>query len=161
MKWSLIAAALALTMAPMAAESQRDSDWKGKHITLRGCVEQGAKAGHYVMTDVTEVVPSGASTMPAYAHGRRVIFWLEDLPNLKAHMGHTIDVRGKYKSIKESETDPKVQDGAFVVELEGPGRDVDLTAAQAAAVGTAGTTMKTFLVRVDVDNVKMFHETCQ
>lgn len=133
-----------------------------REITLRGCVEPGAKEGHYLVTNVTEMQPAGGSAMPAFAHGRRVVFWLEDLPNLRKHMNHMIEIRGDFKDIKKSETDPKVRRGVVVVELEGPGRDVDVSASQAErAIGTAGINkMKTFLIRVDVDDVKMVSTTC-
>ena len=162
MKWSTVAAATLLMVMPFLFSSTAAAK-DDKNITLRGCVQQGAKKGHYVLTRFSQVPPAGEAAMPKYAHGKRVFFWLEDLPKLDKHFSRMVEVKGEIISMKESESDPKMQDGQFVVEFEGPGRDVDLTGDQAReVVGTSGLTkMKTLLVRVDVDDVKEISGSCK
>src|SRR5687767_14113049 len=95
MKGSIVAAVMVLTMTPLAAQSQKDKDdWNGRPVTVRGCVQPGAEKDHYVLTNVSEVLPAAGSAMPEFAHGRRVVFWLEDLPDLKKHERQMIDVQG-------------------------------------------------------------------
>ena len=161
MKLSTMAAATVLMVTPLLFSSTATAK-DDKDITLRGCVQQGAKKGHYVLTKFSQVPAAGESAMPTFAHGKRVLFWLEDLPKLDKHFNRMVEVKGEIISMKESESDPKMQDGQFIIEFEGPGRDVDVSAAQAREVaGTTGTAkMQTLLVRVDVDNVTRIAESC-
>jgi hypothetical protein len=159
----VLVAALTVTVTPLAAQSDLDAkDWKNREITMRGCVQDGVEKGHYVLRNFAEVPAAGASAMPKFAHGRRVIFWLEDLPKLNKHLNRMVEVKGTFVDITESETDPKTRDGRMIIEFEGPGRDVDLTAAQAReVVGTSGTEKTLILlVRVNVDDVKEVAGSC-
>jgi hypothetical protein len=73
-------------------------------------------------------------------------------------------VKGELLGAREGQTEPKLRDGQQIVEFEVPGRDVDLTAAQAReSVGTSGTAapMKLMLIRVDVDDVKSVAASCK
>ncbi len=171
MKWSLsiMASALALGAVTLAAGAQDlDLDgsrgWKGRDIVMRGCVQDGATKGHFFLTGFKAVSGPGDTPLPEFAHGRKVIYWLEDLPKLDKHLGHMVEVKGEFLSMKESQSDFKEKDGGQIVEFEGPGRDVDLTAAQAReVVGTSGSLqdeLKTLLVRVDVDGVTQVAGTC-
>ena len=165
MNWSIpvLAAALVISGAPLAAEANQDAkEWKDREVTLRGCVQEGATKGHYVLGKFAEVPPAGGSAMPKFAHGRRVLFWHEDLPKLNKHFNRMVELKGNFVDITEAESDPKVEDGKMIIEFEGPGRDVDLTAAQAQeVVGTAGTeALKVLLVRVDVDKVTEVSASC-
>ena len=156
MKWSTVAASTLLMCAPVlfgsTAAAQAD---KHRPITMRGCVQDGATKGHYVLRDFAEFSTDGGAILPEYVAGRKVAFWLEDLPKLDKHLGRMVEVKGEVIETSEAQTEPKIQDGKFIVEVEGPGRDVDLTAAQALeAIGTTGTqAQKLLLVRVDVDKV--------
>jgi hypothetical protein len=158
MKWINAAAATLLMGAPLLISSTAAGQSIDKHrpITMRGCVQDGATKGHYVLRNFAEVPPAGGAATPEYVQGRKVAFWLEDLPKLDKHFNQMVEVKGEVISTTEAQTEPKIQDGQFIVEVEGPGRDVDLTAAQAReAIGTTGTErQKLLLVRVDVDDVK-------
>jgi hypothetical protein len=156
MKRTLMVAALTLAIAPVASAQNRE-------ITLRGCVTPGVDKGTYVLTHVDEVTAPGKSAMPAEAHGRRVVFWLDHDNDVKKQMGQSVEVRGKFDKFEESEIEVKAgpaKEGGLFVEFEGPGKDV--TVSQAAignAVGTSGSTaenhdVKTFLLRVKVDSVR-------
>ena len=151
------AAATALAIAPAASAQSRE-------VALRGCVTPGIDKGTYVLTHVEEVTAPGKSAMPAEAHGRRVVFWLDHDGDVKKQMGQSVEVRGTFNKFEESEIEVKAgpaKEGGLYVEFEGPGKDVKV--AQAAignAVGTAGVTtpekndVKTFLLRVNVKNVR-------
>jgi hypothetical protein len=167
MKWSIsvFASVMALSAATFAAGPNQDDSnkWKGRDMTMRGCVQEGATKGHFFLANFRAISGPGDTPMPESAHGRKVVYWLEDLPNLKKYLHRVVEVKGEFISMKESQSDVKEQDGVTIVEFEGPGRDVDLTASQAReVVGTSGTQndVKTFLVRVDVDGVKAVEGTC-
>jgi hypothetical protein len=156
MKRSLMVAALALALAPAGSAQSRE-------ITLRGCVTPGVDKGTYVLTHVDEVTEPGKSAMPAEAHGRRVVFWLDHDNDVKKQMGQSVQVRGTFDKFEESEIEVKAgpaKEGGLFVEFEGPGKDVKVSqAAIGGAVGTTGAApekndVKTFLLRVRVSDVK-------
>jgi hypothetical protein len=102
--------------------------------------------------------------MPAQAHGRRVIFWLDHDADVKNQIGLSVEVRGNLNKFEESEIEMKAgpaKDGGLLVEFEGPGKDVKVpNSTIGTAVGTANRTtpekndIKTFLVRVNVKSVR-------
>jgi hypothetical protein len=165
MKGSLLAIAIVLTAAPMAAAQNRE-------ITLHGCVMPGESKGTYAMTRVTEVPATpGAATMPEWAHGRRILFWLRNDDNVRRHIGRMVEVRGDMTGLEESEIEVKAgrqKNGELVVEFEGPGADVRVpNSTVGAAVGTAGRTVpekddvKTYLAHVNVKQVRVISGSCQ
>ena len=138
-------------------------------VTLRGCVTRGAEKDAYVLTRVQEVTP-GKTAMPAEAHGRRVIFWLDDEKALAPHAGKLVDVHGTLGKLEESEVELKAgrqKDGRLLAEYEGPGKDVVASADTLdRPVGTSGTKpakndLKTFLVHVRINDVRTIETTCQ
>ena len=174
MKRTCMAALFALAVVPYGAVAQdRDSNAdEKKPITLRGCVVPGESDGTYVLTRVTEVAPPEGSTMPPYAHGRRVVFWLNDDDALATHAHKGVEVKGAIDGFEESEIELKQgpKDGGLLVEFEGPGKDVvvaesKLEGAIEGAVGTSGRDaeqddIKTMLVKVDVANVQAVDYAC-
>lgn len=189
MRLSGIVAALVLAAAPIAAQqpstqSQAPSTAapqtasqpatqaasSGSTIMLQGCVKPGVDAGTVIMTDVTEMATGGRSALPAEAHGRKVIFWLDDDAQLKPHVGHMVEVSGTPGAIEKSEVELKAghqSQGGLVVEFEGPGKDVKASNADVGqALGTSGRTepnkddVKTFLLRVKVNSVKPSAGAC-
>lgn len=172
MKWTGIAAALVLAAAPVAAQQPagQKADASMKPITLQGCVMAGTEKDMVLMTHVRE--QAGArSPLPADAHGRKVLFWLDNDTQLKPHVGHMVEVMGMTTGeIEKSEIEVKAgkhKDGGTVVEFEGPGRDVTASAAVVGdAVGTSGRApeandIKTFLFKVKVDSVRAIEGNCQ
>ena len=179
MKGSTSAAALALALMPTLAlaQAQRSSAAQStannlkREVTLQGCVTPGVDKGTVALTQVSEIAPAGQSVMPADAHGRRVVFWLMPDTDLAKNVGHMVQVRGKTTKIEESEIEVKAghqQSGGLVVEFEGPGKDVRVpNEVIGSTVGTGGRTtpektdIKTFLIRVNVDNVQALEGTCR
>jgi hypothetical protein len=171
MKQSLIAAAVALVAMPLSAWSQDRSDKapQSREITLRGCVVPGQEKDTYVLSHVTEVAPSG-SVMPASAHGRRVVFWLDEKDDVIEHANKAVEVRGTFDGFEESEIELKEgehPDGGLIAEFEGPGEDVKVPgSAVAGAIGTSGRVeaekddIKTMLVKIDVKDVKAVDHSC-
>jgi len=172
MKWAATAGALALSVAPALAAQQPFPDAGASSpgmVTLRGCVTPGVGNDSYVLTGAQEVT-SGRSAIPASAHGRRVVFWLDDAKALAPHAGKLVHVRGMLGKIEESEIELKAgraKDGGLLVEYEGPGKDVVASAdTLPKPVGTSGTTpqkndLKTFLLHVTVNDVRTIETTCQ
>jgi hypothetical protein len=161
MKISLCAAVFVLVLAPVLVAHH--------DITLRGCVVPGLDKDTYVMTHVTEVAPASGSAMPAAAHGRRVLFWLSDDKAVKTLAGNMVEVRGDVAhELQESEIELKAgphEDGGLIVEFEGPGKDVRAPSATVgAAIGTSGLSdgkdIKTFLIKVNVDEAKKVDGAC-
>jgi hypothetical protein len=178
MKGSTTVAALALALMPALAQAQGSSATQTanannvkRDVTIQGCVTPGVDKGTVALTQVNEIAQPGQSVMPAEAHGRRVVFWLMPDTELAKHVGHMVQVRGKTDKIEASEIELKAgrqQSGGLVVEFEGPGKDVKLpNDVIGSTVGTAGRTtpekqdLKTFLIRVKVDNVQALEGTCR
>jgi len=179
MKGSTSAAALALALMPTLAlaqaqgssAAQTTSNSLKREVTLQGCVTPGVDKGTVALTQVSEIAPAGQSVTPAEAHGRRVIFWLMPDTELAKNVGHMVQVRGKTTKIEESEIELKAghqKSGGLVVEFEGPGKDVKLpNEVIGSTVGTAGRTtpeksdVKTFLIRVNVENVQSLEGSCR
>jgi hypothetical protein len=179
MRGSISAAALALALMPTLALAQAQGTSTGqtaanglkREVTLQGCVSPGVDKGTVALTQVSEIAPAGQSVTPAEAHGRRVIFWLMPDTDLAKNVGHMVQVRGKTTKIEESEIELKAghqKSGGLVVEFEGPGKDVKLpNEVIGSTVGTAGRTtadkndIKTFLIRVNVENVQALEGTCR
>ncbi len=175
MKRTTLTAALMLAVAPVLAAAQADHTDHGaanrRMVTLQGCVVAGVDKGTAALTSVSEVAEPGQSVMPAEAHGRRVVFWLTPDDAIVRNVGHMVQVHGQTTKIETSEIEIKKghqKDGGLVAEFEGPGKDVKVPNAQVGdAVGTAGRTsaggkdVKTFLIRVKVDQVQQLGDTCR
>ena len=142
-----------------------------REITFHGCVTPGLDKGTYLLSSMTHVTGPDGGQIPEVAHGRRVFFWLDSDAELGKHVGHTVEVQGRISKLEESEVELKAgrhKDGGLIVEYEVPGKDVRVPNAVAgASVGTAGSTapekndIKSYLMRVDVKNVKMMGSSCQ
>jgi len=177
MKGSTTAAMLIAALTPALAFAQinppaKSDDRNTNHeVTLQGCVVPGVDKGSAALASVTEIAEPGHSVMPAEAHGRRVVFWLMPDNAIVPHVGHMIQVRGVTSKIEESEIELKAghqKDGGLVVEFEGPGKDVKVSNEVIGdAIGTAGRTkaekndVKTFLIRVNVQDVKALSDNCR
>ena len=172
MKWSTVAAALLIGIAPMAfAPVAAAHDGEKHDLTIRGCVKAGVNKGTFVMTQVSELPAPGEFAMPPSAHGRRVVYWLKDVKDLSLHAGHMVQVTGRLDSIKKSEIEVKTgkqKNGDLYVEFEGPGKDVKARNSDVGTeVGTAGrlasekNDIPTFLAIVNVRSIVVQAETCQ
>ena len=171
MKWTTLAAgmvAIAPIVFPMQASAKDDVK---RDVTLRGCVISGESKGTYAMAHVTEMPATGDFATPDWAHGRRVVFWLKGVKDkdLKASLGHMVEVNGRLDSFKDSEIELKARNGELYFEFEGPGKDVKVPASLetlSQAIGTSGTVqpgqhdIKTMLGIVNVKNVKGMSDTC-
>ena len=176
MKWSAVVGALILGAMPVAAQQPQQSasptptGVNGGKLTLHGCVRAGVEKDTVLMTDVVEVTDAGQSAIPADAHGRKVLFWLDRDEPLKAHVGHMVQVTGMAGGLEKSEIELKPgrqKDGGLVAEFEGPGRDVKASNdIVGPAIGTSGRVaaekndVPTFLVKVKVENVRAVNGSC-
>ena len=161
----VVAIGIAAGMSSVAAQTQADGKKyeKGATVTLQGCVVAAEKKDTYVLTNVKEW-PVANSDMGKY--GKRY-YWIDKASkDMKAHLGHTIQVIGKISDVSKSEMEFKAgESGAGMnVELEGPGRDVVTPAANAGVAtppaGHAGKEMSITLLKVKVDEIKMTSNTC-
>jgi uncharacterized membrane protein len=152
---------MALSGSSAFAQSKPDDERAvGSKMTLNTCVEKGQKKDSFIMTHAVAV--------PAHAesHGR-VIYWLDSVKQLRAHVGHQVHINGTITDVDSEEMEVKLGEdgkGGWTVELEGPGKDVIATAAQ-AQVSTAGRTsgkadIKTTVVKVKIDSLTMVGSTC-
>jgi len=172
MKRSLMTA-LIVAAAPALAVAAIDTDASSaanRPVTLQGCVVAGLDKGTAALTQVTEVAEPGHSVMPAEAHGRHIVFWLTPDDAIVQHVGHKVEVRGRTTKIEKSEIEIKEghqKSGGLVAKFEGPGKDVKVPNDQVSnAVGTAGRVkgggedVKTFLIRVKVNDVQPLEGSC-
>ena len=170
MKTFGIAAGLALAAGVTAGVSlgaaQRNVDGKkydkGATITLQGCVIAAEKKDTYVLSRVQEW-PLANSEMGKY--GPR-FYWIDKKgDDMKAHLGHTVQVIGKITEVEKSEMELRAgENGAGqVVEIEGPGRDV-VTSAANAGVNMASRPNKNdipiTLLKLKVEELKMVSSSC-
>jgi len=155
---------LAATMILALAQAQP------REITFQGCVTPGLDKGTYVLSPVTHIMGPDAGLVPEVAHGRRVLFWLDNDAEVRKYPGRMVEVQGQFTDIKESEIELKAgrqKDGGLIVEFEGHGKDVRVpNATVGTATGTGGriepgkNDIKTYLLRIDVKAVKATG-TCQ
>jgi hypothetical protein len=173
MKSITLAMMLALAPAVTAAQAQSSNagtNAKQQEVTLEGCVVPGVDKNTAALKTVTEIAEPGHSVMPAEAHGRRVVFWLTPDDQIVQHVGQMVQVRGVTSKIEKSEIELKPghqASGGTVVEFEGPGKDVKVSNdAIGDAIGTSGKKagdkdVPTFLIRVNVNDVKQLEATCR
>lgn len=165
---SLFAVAMALAMSPLAVSAQNA---KPREVIIHGCVMPGQDKDTYVMTKVMEIPGQDGSVLPEVAHGRRILFWLNNDSDVKRHMGRMVEVRGEFTKLEESEIEMKAgraKDGGLLVEFEGPGKDVVVpNATVGASIGTAGRTVAekddvpTYLAHVNVKMVRVMSGACK
>ena len=136
---------------------------KGATVTLQGCVVAAEKKDTYVLTNVREW-PVGNSDMGKF--GKRY-YWIDKAgKDMKAHLGHTIQLIGKISDVEKSEIEFKSGENGMGmnVEIEGPGRDVRTPAANAnvnAAGAAAGKNdIPITLLKLKVEEIKMTSATC-
>jgi len=168
MKTFTIAAGLALaagltTFGSLDAAQGHADDKKydkGATITLQGCVIAGEKKDTYVLGQVQEW-PVGSSEMGK--HGRRM-YWIDKKgDDMKAHLGHLIQLTGKITDVKKSEIEMEdaTRNEGLVVEIEGPGRNVETSAANAGVAASHGTKdIPITLLMLKVEELKMVAATC-
>jgi hypothetical protein len=152
---------MAISGSSAFAQSKPDDERAvGSKMTLNTCVEKGVKADSFVMTHSIAV--------PAHApsHGR-VIYWLDSVKQLRAHVGHQVHITGTITDVDSEEMEVKLGEdgkGGWTVELEGPGKDVIATPdqLQLSTAGRAGSKadIKTTVVKVKVDSLTMVGATC-
>jgi hypothetical protein len=172
MKASFLTAGLIIALVPAAGMAKDDDQRSANHrpVTLQGCVVAGLEKGTAALTSVTEIAQPGKSVMPAEAHGRQVVFWLMPDDQIVQHVGQMVQVHGETTRIEKSEIELKEghqKSGGLVAKFEGPGKDVKVPNAEVGGIGTAGRVVakgddvKTFLIRVKVDDVRALGESCR
>ena len=168
MKTACFAAGLALatgltTLGTLdAAQGNADGQKydKGSTVTLQGCVVAGDKKDTYVLGNVREW-PMATTDMGK--HGRRM-YWIDKKgDDMKEHLGHQIQVTGKITDVKKSEIEMEdsARKNGLVVEIEGPGRNVETTAANAGVAANHGTEdIPITLLMLKVEELKMLSSSC-
>jgi hypothetical protein len=152
-------------MGVVAAQTPADAKKydKGSTVTLQGCVVAAEKKDTYVLTNVREW-PIANSDMGKF--GKRY-YWIDKASkDMKAHLGHTVQVIGKISDVTKSEMEfkPGESGAGLNVEIEGPGKDVVTPAANASVAtppaGHAGKEMSITLLKLKVEEIKMTAPTC-
>jgi hypothetical protein len=163
-------AALAVVAGLLAgasqAAAQKDPDKKkydkGSTVTLQGCVTAAEKKGTFVLTSVKEL-PVAESMTGKY--GPRYYWINKGAKDLMGHLGHQIMLVGKITDVEKSEVEIKSgeMNGGTVVEIEGPGKDVRTSAANAnvnAAARPNKEDIDITLLKVNVEQLTMTSSTC-
>ena len=161
----VVALGIGVGMTAVSARAQGDGKKydKGATVTLQGCVVAAEKKDTYVLTNVREW-PVGNSDMGKF--GKRY-YWIDKAgKDMKAHLGHTIQLIGKISDVEKSEIEFKTGENGMGmnVEIEGPGRDVRTPAANAnvnAGGAVAGKNdIPITLLKLKVEEIKMTAATC-
>jgi hypothetical protein len=152
----------ALANAPAVAQDRQAGHHSvGQNVTLTSCVEKAQGADTFILSDTADVPVHPAT------HGR-VVYWLDSVKPLREHVGHQVRIQGSIAEVTQEEMEVKLGDdgkGGWMVEIEGPGKDVKTTPPK-AGVETADRKdqeddIKTTLVKVKVADVTMVAPTCQ
>ena len=160
---ALLAAAGLLAGAPVVAhgpaapaqESTRDST-----VTLTSCVAKAENDGDkFVLTHLADVPDHPA------VHGR-VVYWVDDVSQIKPHVGAQVRLTGTILDVRASEMEVKLGagDGPCVV-VAGNVPDVK-TPPPNAEVSTANQSSRereipTTVVKLKIDRVDVVAETCK
>jgi hypothetical protein len=160
----VFAIAAAAGMSSVAAQAPADGKKyeKGSTVTLQGCVVAAEKADTYVLTNVREW-PVASSDMGKF--GKRY-YWIDKASkDMKAHLGHTIQVVGKISDVTKSEIEWKAGEsgGGMNVEIEGPGKNVVTPAANAEVKPESVPNKNDIpitLLKLKVEEIKMTSSTC-
>jgi hypothetical protein len=159
-----LSASAAMSGATANAQADAKKYEKGALVMLQGCVSAGEKKDTWVLTNVREWPPA-TSDMGKY--GKRY-YWLDKLgKDLRQHGGHTIQLTGKISDVEKSELEIKKGEDpmGMTVEIEGPGKDVVTSPANAGLstppAGHEGKEMPITLLKVKVDQIKMVAANCQ
>ncbi|MBA3950018.1 MAG: hypothetical protein H0X44_08765 [Acidobacteria bacterium] len=147
-----IGAAPALAQDHAAHNDAQTKLMKGSSVAIEGCVTAGENDDTYVLGAVKEIPGRPVET------SLRHFYRLDSVRLLRGKVGQVVRVEGRIDGIEEGKLEVKpgkADDGGTLVELEGPGRDIDSTP---AVVGTGGATAaagKTTMtvIRLDVDKV--------
>ena len=157
-----LAAGIAAGVSLGAAQGNVDGKKydKGATVTLQGCVIAGQDKGTFVLGKVQEW-PIGNSEMGK--HGQRM-YWIDKKgDDMKAHLGHTIQLTGKITDVEKSEMEVKTGENGIgqVVRIEGPGKDV-VTPPANANVTLAGKTddIPITLLKLKIEELKMVSSSC-
>jgi len=164
-----IALIVALTagagLSAVSAQEQSDAKKyeKGATVTLQGCVVAAeANKDTYVLTNVREW-PVADSDMGKF--GKRY-YWIDKAgKDMKAHLGHTIQLVGKISDVEKSEIEFKKGESGMGmnVEIEGPGKDVVTSPANADVKMESRPNTKDIpitLLKLKVDEITMTSSTC-
>lgn len=133
-----------------AAHHAQDKLMKGAAVAIEGCVTAGENDDTFVLGAVKEIPGRPLDT------GLRRFYRLDSVDELRGKAGQIVRVEGRIDGIEEGKLEVKpgkADDGGTIVELEGPGRDIDTTPAVVGTTGaTAGKTTVT-VIKLDVDKV--------
>ena len=157
-----LGAAQGNSATPGAAQGNADGKKydKGATVTLQGCVIAGEKKDTYVLGRVQEW-PAANSDMGKY--GQRM-YWIDKKgDDMRAHLGHQIQLTGKITDVEKSEIEMKAGDNGIgsVVEIEGPGRNVVTPPANAGVAANHGTKdIPITLLKLKVEELKMISSSC-
>lgn len=158
--------ALAAGAGISAASIQEQADGKkydkGATVTLQGCVVAAEKKDTYVLTNVREW-PVANSDIGKF--GKRY-YWIDKASkDMKAHLGHTIQVIGKIADVSKSEIEfkPGESGTGLNVAIEGPGKDVVTPVANAQLNPESRPNKNDIpitLLKLKVEEIKMTSSTC-
>jgi hypothetical protein len=163
-KHSFIAAACAALLATAQPALQADDD-----VTLTGCLVKAEGNDGYLVTNTPAepamVGTSGRATTPdafgGVANFSTIVYWLDDDDDLRAHVGHRVEVEGEVKGdLKDGEIKVDRKDRWTEIELKSDGRSMKANVPHASIVPGKDGKTNILVRRVDVEKVKMLDATC-
>ena len=153
----LFVAALFLAAAPALAQDHASHDkheklMKGSSLVLEGCVTTGENKDTFVIGKVREIPGRPVDT------GLLRYYRFDDVSEFRGMAGKVVRIEGRIDEIEDGQIQTKLgeaNNGGTLVELEGPGRDIDTTPEVIGAntVTADGQKKKVTIIVVDVDKV--------
>lgn len=121
-------------------------------MTMTGCIAQGADTNHFTLTNATmsNMAKMDAGAMKSDAKPAMMTYELDGGTNLKAHLGHKVDVTGTMDKKAMMDHDAMAKPGAPADKMGS--MDKDKTGAMASKGMMAG--------KIKVTAVKMVSATC-
>jgi hypothetical protein len=159
---ALIGGLLAITTLNASADS----------VKLSGCLIKGEGDDGYLLINTPmepgatpaegrSVTPGTLGTTPVFAN---VFYWLDKDDDLRAHIGHRVEVEGELKGdLKSGEIEIDRKDQWTELEVKSNGREMKARVPNASVVAAPNADRKISVLvrRLDVDKVRMLDAVCR
>jgi hypothetical protein len=157
----------AVACAAMLAAAQPAS--AADSVKLTGCLVKAESNDGYLVTNTPAepamVGTAGSAVAPDAFGGvgsfSTIIYWLENDDDLKAHVGHRVEVEGDLKGeLKDGEIKVDRNDRWTELELKADGRTLKANVPNASVVAGKDGKASILVRRVGVEKVKMLEAAC-
>lgn len=167
-----LASSLAVAAAELGASPARSAD--DKELTLSGCLVRGDGDGDpYLLTNAPAEPalgnsPSSAVNPTVLGTGveiNTIFYWLEGHDDLKAHVGHRVEIVGELKGdLKDGEIKADRKDRWTELTVKADGRSMKARVPNTSVIARPGDKDRKARIsvrRIDVERVRMIAAACE